>query len=73
MQTALMVNTTDSPALRQVSTLGHCVATATEGEIFSSSLGVGSERGSLGNSSPIPVVEVVVTKDAQGGFQAKVQ
>lgn len=49
------------------------VATAAEGEIFSTSLGVGAERGSSGNSSPIPVVSVIVSKDAQGKFKAIVQ
>jgi hypothetical protein len=46
------------------------VATEEEGEIFTTQLGVGSEQGSNGDNSPIPVVKVVVFKDAEGNFQA---
>ncbi|MNR44488.1 hypothetical protein D3C85_1632390 [compost metagenome] len=36
-------------------------------------LGVGAERGGNGNNSPIPVLTVNVTKDANGKFQATAQ
>ena len=49
------------------------VATASEGEIFSTSLDVGGEKSSQGDSSPIPVVSVIVAKDLQGKFKAAIQ
>jgi hypothetical protein len=49
------------------------IATATEGEIFSKSLSVGEMRGSYGNDTPIPVTNVVVTKDALGKFKVAIQ
>ena len=48
------------------------VATAAGGEIFSRQLGVGSERGSSGNSSPTSVVTVTVSKDENGKFKTTV-
>lgn len=49
------------------------VATTQDGEIFTQSLGVGSELGSSGNASPIPVISVIVSKDINGKFSAKTQ
>lgn len=49
------------------------VATADDGEIFTTQLGVGSERGSSGDNSPIPVVTVNVSEDENGIYQVTVQ
>ncbi len=49
------------------------IATTNKGEIFTQSLGVGSVRGSDGDSSPIEVVKVEVTKDDKGVFSASIK
>lgn len=48
------------------------VSTANEGEIFTTSLGVGTEKGSGGNSSPIQVVNIQVAQDATGKLKATI-
>jgi uncharacterized protein YfaP (DUF2135 family) len=49
------------------------IATAAEGEIYSRNLGVGPERGSSGDDSPIIFVTVMVTEDEQGKFKASIE
>ena len=49
------------------------VATAKTGEIFTKTLGVGAQLGSAGNQSPIPVVSVTVSQDANGKYTATAQ
>lgn len=48
------------------------VSTAKDGEVFSQNLGVGAERGADGDQSPIPVVNVLVTKDDENQFSATI-
>lgn len=49
------------------------VATSVGGVVYERSLGVGAVRGSSGNSSPLPVVNVKVAKDTTGKFIFSVQ
>ena len=48
------------------------VSSAQRGELFTKSLGVGAERGSGGDSVPIPVVNVVVSRDTNGVYSAAI-
>lgn len=48
------------------------VSSALEGEIFTRSLGVGTELGASGNDSPIPVVSIEVVADPAGKLGVKI-